>query len=130
MKFPVIIIKEKESPICFFDKEEFGLISKGGEAFYKNSTIYDSEGNVFLVKGVENIRKAPVLKSIRYFQSMFLLTLKTEIKEKISIEKLKQIVSEHISQHSKYWEKKDTIESIKAEILSKNQFDQIIKSLK
>ncbi len=55
MKFPVIIIKENESPIYFFNENEFGVISKGGEAFYNKGIAFDSEGTKFLISGIESI---------------------------------------------------------------------------
>jgi hypothetical protein len=39
MKFPIIVIIGKEAPLYFFEENEFGLVSKGGEAFYKKGSV-------------------------------------------------------------------------------------------
>ena len=128
MKFPIIIIKNKEAPLYFFNNEsEFGLVSKGGEKFYKNGTAYDSEGERFLMKGISSIQRASFLKSIKYFQPMYIADVKYDkISENISLSDFKQLIIDHIYSHKKYWLARDTADSLKNAILIKNSFSDII----
>ena len=130
MKFPIIMIKDRESPIYFFNESEFGLVSKGGEKFYKNGTAYDSEGRQYLINGIKSLQKAPILKSIKYFQPMYKVDVKHEtILETLNLSDFKQIVIDHINSHKKYWLSRDTFDSLKNSILSKNSFFDIITFL-
>lgn len=131
MKFPIIIIKDKEAPIYFFNESEFGLVSEGGETFYKKGSGYDSEGSKYLIYGIKSIQKAPILTSIRYFQPMYKVDVQYErILENINLSDFKQIIVDHIHSHKKYWLSRDEFDSLKSSILSKNNFFNIIAFLK
>ena len=103
MKFPAVIIKNNESPIYFFDRGDFGLVSKGGESFYEKGVIYDSEGSKFLINGIESIKKAPVLKSIKYFQQMKVVSVRYTVVERVTLLEFKQLIINHIHSFEKYW---------------------------
>ena len=128
MKFPIIIIKNNAAPLYFFnDESEFGLVSKGGEKFYKNGTAYDSNGGRFLINGIRSIERAPFLKSIKYFQPMYLADVKYDkISENISLSDFKQLIIDHIYSHKKYWLARDTADNLKNAILIKNRFTDVI----
>lgn len=49
LKFPILGIKENNSNIYVF-QNHIGIISKGGNNFYKKLWICDSIGNTFLLK--------------------------------------------------------------------------------
>ena len=130
MKFPVVIIKKGESPIYFLTKGNFGLISRGGERFYKHGIIYDSEGNVFSITAIESIQKAPLLKSIKYVQPMYQVQVHCEKLNSISLEEFKELITGHIGSHRKYWLSKDSFEDLRNSIKEKNDFYEIIIFLK
>lgn len=127
MKFPIVLIKPKEAPIYYFESNKFGLISKGGESFYKNGVIYDSEGMKFIVKGIDSVRKAPFNLSLKYFQKMFIVDVKMINDQRIELDQFKQIISNHFRTHSKYWIKRDLIESLEALLNKKISFEEIIR---
>ncbi len=106
MKFPVLIIKKNEAPLYYFEAEDFGLVSKGGETFYENGMIFDSGGSKFLINDIDSIRKAPLLKSIRYFQQMYIANVKYLFVEQLPILEFKQLIVDHIYSFENYWIKK------------------------
>jgi hypothetical protein len=55
LHYPIILIKKSEASIYQFKKGELGLISKGGENFYKNGDIYDAAGNMLMITRVKSI---------------------------------------------------------------------------
>jgi hypothetical protein len=130
MKFPIVIIKASESPIYFFDSGSFGLVSKGGEAFYKNGMIYDSEGSTFLINGIESKKNATVLESIKYFQQMYRVNVKYTANEKGTLSAFKKKIINHIRLFEKYWVKKDLLVSLERSIMEKDNFHEIIMFLK
>lgn len=130
MIFPVLIIKEREAPIYFFKENNFGLVSKGGEKFYKYGTAYDSGGDIFSIMGIESIKKAPFLKSIKYFQQMYQVQVNCKKQNSMSLPEFKQVIIDHISSHRKYWLSKDNFEDLKDSIEEKNDFSEVILFLK
>ena len=127
MKFPIILIKKGEAPLYFFNESDFGLVSKGGDTFYKSGIVYDSDGGRFLINGIRSIQRAPFLKSIKYFQPMYKVDVKYDNPSgNIDLPDFKQIMIDHIKSHKKYWMSKDTFESLKSSILDKSSFSDII----
>jgi hypothetical protein len=126
MKFPIVIVKESESPIYFFDINQFGLVSKSGESFYKKGIIYDSEGVKYLIEGIKSIKKAPILTSIKYFQQMHIVDVRYTAIGNVLLPEFKQVVINHIHSFKKYWIKRDLIESLDASISEKDSFSDII----
>src|SRR5882672_5400204 len=130
MKFPIAILKSNESPIYVFNENEFGLVSKGGESFYKRGVVYDSEGIKFLLDGITFIKKAPTLMSLKYFQQMYKVSVNSIPGEGVTLVEFKKIIIDHINLFNKYWIKKDLIKSLEDSINGKNNFSEIIKYLK
>jgi hypothetical protein len=130
MKFPILIIKQKDPSIYCFEETQFGLISKGGEKFYKEGVIIDSEGKVYNIKKSNEIHKASFLQSLKYFQPMYKLTINTEEFRTITINEFKLIVIEHINKHKNYWEKKDLIVDLEKSINDISEYKKIIEFLK
>ena len=126
MTFPIVIIKSNESPIYYFDEHAFALVSRGGESFYHKRIIYDSGGLKFLITGIGSVKKAPILTSIKYFQPMYLVDVKYEEKECVTLPELKNIIINHISLYQKYWIKRDLIDNLKRGIIGKNSFIECI----
>ena len=121
----------KEAPLYFFEENEFGLVSKGGEAFYKKGLVYDSDGSKYLINGIKSIQKTPILTTIKYFQPMYKVEVKCEkILDNISLSDFKQIIIDHIHSHKKYWLSRDTFAGLRNSILAKNNFFEIITFLK
>ncbi len=129
MNFPVVILKKGKSPIYFFSEQKFGLISKGGEIFYKQGVIYDSDGNEFLLSGFESRKKAGLIKSLMYFQPMYIVKPVYTDVGKITLPKLKALIIEHIVSHKSYWIRKDVIANLTSEIESSASFTQLFKFL-
>lgn len=129
MKYPVVIVKPNEAPLYFFKEGYLGLVSKGGESFYRNGTLYDSAGCIFTVNGIESIKKAPFLKSLKYFQQMYVVKIKLTLKEKVSLIQFKDLFIKHLNYFSSYWIKRDVISSLEKSILIKEEFSDIITLL-
>ncbi len=130
MKFPIIVLKENEAPVYFFDNSNFGLVSKGGESFYKNGVIYDSEGSSFLISGIDSVNKATLLKSVIYFQQMYIAKVKFTPTGNLTISEVKEIILNHIQTFPKYWIQKDLIDSLSASILNKSDFSELYRYIK
>src|SRR5687767_5416639 len=129
MKFPVVILKKGKSPIYFFSQEKFGLISKGGEVFYEQGVIYDSDGNEFLLGGFESCKKAGLLKSFMYFQPMYIVNpVYTDVR-KVTLPEFQALIIEHIISHKSYWNRKDLIANLISEIEGSASFTEIFKFL-
>ncbi|MBN9384683.1 MAG: hypothetical protein J0H74_28270 [Chitinophagaceae bacterium] len=92
MSFPIVIVKSNEAPLYYSNGDVFGLVSKGGESFYKKGTIYDSDGSKYEISGIETIEKAPLLKSIRYFQRMYMVKPQYSFISGITLVEFKQLI--------------------------------------
>ena len=130
MEFPIVIIKEKDSSIYVLDKNNFGLISKGGEAFYNNGDIIDSSGRLYQIKGIENIQSASILKSLKYFQHMYQVKAFTIFIKQLTLIEFKELLIQHITSHSKYWIHRSLIPDLKKEITNKADYKSVIEFLK
>ena len=130
MKFPLIVIKDNEAPIYYFDSKTFGLVSKGGETFYKSGTIYDSDGSKYLINGVSSIGKAGFWKSIVYLQPMSITKVNFTHLATLSLSEIKSIIISHVSGFKKYWKKKDIIDGLNASILGTNSYSDLYSFIK
>lgn len=130
MKFPIIILKTNEAPIYYFNESEFGLISKGGENFYKKGAIYDIEGNVYLIEGIESIQKAPFLKSLKYFQQMYKVKIKLKLQKSSELSEFKTIIVSHFNKFERYWVNKDLIFNLESKVNEMTSFLDLINLLK
>ncbi len=130
MEFPVLVLKENEAPIYFLSEKGFGLVSKGGESFYKNGLIYDSSGNKFNITGVVTVRKASILTCLRYFQPMYLVEIGYVDSGKINLDQIKGVVINQINSFKKYWLQKEDIENLNDSIRKKQTFIDIFNLIK
>jgi hypothetical protein len=131
MKFPIVIINQSPPGISYMNDElDFGLVSKGGESFYKVGDIYDSEGAKFSITGFTNIKRAPFLKSLKYFQQMYLVELKIKDEGQMDLIDFKKIIINHLYLHKKWWISRDSIDGLERDVLNKNSFNEIIEFCK
>lgn len=130
MKFPILIIKQKKPSLFYFDEDEFGLVSKGGQIFYYDGTVIDCAGKIYRLKKSTKIKKAPFLKSLKYFQPMYKVEVNAQENEIISIDDFKNLIIEHIKTYENYWEKREPIDDLIKYITEMNNFTDIIKFLK
>jgi hypothetical protein len=130
MVFPVILIKDKDPSIYFFDNKTFRLVSKGQEKFYKSGVVYDSNGDVYKLIRINGVRNAPFLSSIRFFQPMKLVDIEFELVDRINLLQLKGIVTSHVNSHNKYWEKRDLIHDLVSQIMNIESAEKLFKFLK
>lgn len=130
MLFPIVIIKKGDPSIYFFNKIDFGLISKGGEGFYNDGIIYDSTGRKFLLNGMKSIKKAPLINSIKYFQQMYLVDVNCVPQGEILLPEFKEFIGVHIKTYKKYWIKKDLLDNLIISVMLKTNFKEIFKMFK
>jgi hypothetical protein len=130
IQFPIVIIKENDSNIYYINQNTFGLVSKGGESFYKGSTIYDSEGNTFTINGIKSIERASILNSIKYFQPMYLVKLNIAESNSLLLNEFKNTIIGHLQKYQAKWKMRDNINALEASVMSKNSFTEIIEFLK
>lgn len=129
MKFPVLIIKGKQAPLFYCDAKAFGLISKGGESFYDAGTIIDSVGQAYELSRSRTVRKASILKSLVYFQQMYLLEVKFSKSTLFSLIDFKIMLKEHIAKHKAYWVMKEPIKEMNVKIDAMEDFETIMRYL-
>jgi hypothetical protein len=77
-----------------------------------------------------SLKKASLLKSLRYFQQMYWVEVETRLTERFSLPDFKNVINEHVRLHKKYWIKKDIIRDLQQSILKMNDYNQIIQYLK
>ena len=127
-EYPILILKENDKGLYCLEKN-FGLVSKGGESFYRNLTIYDRNGKGFYLSKYQTIEKADFLSSIKYFQQMYRITSSFEMIDVISLEALKEKLVNHIEANRKFWLKLDNFEDIRRNIFDKKDFETDRKSV-
>ncbi|MFT3676824.1 MAG: hypothetical protein QM781_13105 [Chitinophagaceae bacterium] len=130
LDFPVIIIKPNESPIYYFSQKNFALVSIKGERFYNGCKIYDGRGNVFEVKKILGVEKAPFVDSVRYFQPMKKVLLDIRFVQNVSLDKFKDEIKIHFKNHSRYWSMRDSIIDIEKRIDKMTTYRDLIEFLK
>ena len=130
LTFPVIIIKNNDPAVYYFSFRTLGLISKGGEKFYKSGLLFDSSGNYYKIKGVGNTSSANFWESLKYFQKMERVELNIEFVEKLNIEDLKEILLTQVNNYGKYWEKRDLLPNLSNDIMQIDNFPHLINFIK
>lgn len=126
MKYPLLILKKGDDNI-YAIKKMFGIVSVGGEKFYKNIIVIDTEGNLFEVSDVEIKGSAHFKYSIMYFQKMLKLNISFSKKiRKIELDEFKEMLKEKILKKPNKWLYMGTIESICKNIDRKNDFKGLI----
>ena len=108
-----------------------GLISKGGDSFYKKPIkIIDRDGFVFNLKSISSKRKAGFMDSLRYFQPMQQLTFELEQSSRLNLSELKSDILKHVKMKPKKWLSLGTIEMIEEWIFEKKSIADLIKMFK
>lgn len=126
MNYPLLILKKGDSNI-YAIKKAFGIVSIGGEKFYKNTTIIDSKGNLLRTEKVEIGGRAKLKYCLMYFQKMIELNVTfSDDKRKLKLNELKEILKEKISKNPKKWLSMGTTDEIVNNIESKNNFNDLI----
>jgi hypothetical protein len=128
--FPVVLIKNGDPAIYFFSSKSLGLISKGGEKFYKSGSLFDSNGNCFNVNGSCKPFPANFWASLRYFQKMWRVELNIELIETIKLDAFKKIIVNHIEKYNKYWKKRDLLPNLFSQIMQIDNFSELIYLLR
>ncbi len=127
MKFPLIGIKKNDYNIYIFSSH-IGIISKGGDVFYKDLWICDSEGNSFFLKESYVKGKAPFKYSLMYFQQMYEMSLTFEKSEFLTLENFKKKIIQHILKNRRKWILlSGSIEDVCKEINESNSYKEIMK---
>lgn len=126
MKYPLLILKKGDDNIYAL-KKMFGIVSVGGENFYKNITVIDSDGNRFEVVKVEIEGVAKFKYCLMYFQKMLNLniTFKQDI-GRIELNELKEMLKDKISKKPKKWLNIGTVNRIHDFIDKKENFKELI----
>jgi|GEM_PF-2356516 len=130
LDFPVIIIKQNESPIYYFSQKNFALVSIKGERFYNGCKIYDGKGNVFEVREILGVEKASFVDSVRYFQPMRKVLLDIRFVRHVSLDKFKDEIKNHLKNHSRYWKMRDSVIDIKKQVDKMTTYRDLIEFLK
>jgi hypothetical protein len=130
MKRPILIFKKNDKNIYAIDSM-FGIVSKGGESFYKNTTIIDSEGNLFEVIKIEVQGRASLKHCIMYFQKLLELKLTfSSNKKTIGLTELKNMIISKISKNPKKWLSMGTVEGISEHVNKSKSFSELISMFK
>lgn len=123
--YPLIVFKDGDKNI-YATKNHFGIVSKGGEKFYRDLTFVDSKGHVFKLKRAKVEDQASLGVSLKYFQRMWKMELDFEDAGVISIDELKAKIMHHVSQNPKHWLVLDTLDGIKKRVDGTNNFKELI----
>lgn len=127
--FPILGLKEGDANVYVFSNH-IGIISRGGDKFYKKLWIVDSNGNTFLLVRSILKGKAPVKYSFRYFQQMYEMDLTFEEKDKITLDELKHKVFQHISKYKQKWVTLGTVELVQKKMKKCISYSQLIEMFK
>lgn len=130
MQFPVLIVKQRDPSLYYFEENTLGLVSKNGESFYKKGELYDALGNKYEIQGYENLRNASLVKSIKYMQQMYVVDLKLHLIGNLTLDEFKEFVKSHIDRNQNYWIKRDVIPDLQAGCMKKDNFGELMKYLK
>lgn len=130
MQFPILILKNSDAALYVFEKWNFGLVSKGGESFYKSGKVFDSTGKTFRILRISERSKAPFIVSVKYFQPMYKVSVVTEFEETISLPKLREIILDHVNSRRRYFESLGSFEDIEQMVFQKTTFVGLISVFK
>lgn len=127
--FPAIGFKDRDAGLYVFD-QHIGIISKGGERFYKNLTLVDNQGQKYRLLGAKVKGKAGWRHSLKYMQPMFEMDLTFEEIDFQTLAELKSDIMSHVSQHPKRWLSLDTVEGIQEMVDRSDSFEGLINLFK
>ena len=125
-KYPLLVLKKGDNNIYAF-KSDFGIVSKGGEKFYKNLTIINSNGEVYHSIDARVLGNAKIFYYLKYFQKMYQVEVIYDKKiDYITLEDLKIKIIQFIKKSPKKWLALDTIEEIQKMIEKTNSYKELI----
>jgi hypothetical protein len=128
--YPIMIIKENDSNLYALSKD-LGLISKGGESFYKGKIkIIDKLGKLHELLSVKKTVKAKFIDSVRYFQPMHQMNLELNQIGQLTLNELKEIIIDHIRIKPKHWQLLGTIEMITEQVKETKEIPELIEMFK
>jgi hypothetical protein len=125
LNLPAIGFKDNDKNIYVFDKT-IGIISKGGQNFYKNLTIIDSKGSCYRLSNAKIKGNANFILSLRYFQPMKEMSLEFDKQDSFNLSSLQDKIFAHVSSNAKHWLVLDTLQGIKSQIYSAQSFEELI----
>jgi len=127
IEYPILLIRKNDSNLYGMNNG-LGLISKGGESFYKKSIqIVDQRGFVFDINGIIRHDKARLIDSIRYFQPMQQLTFELEQIGQKNLDELKSEIMEHVKLKPKHWLSLGTTDMIEEWVNEKKTIADLIR---
>ena len=127
IEYPILLISIKNNNLYGMNNG-LGLISKGGESFYKKSIqIIDQRGFLYEIKGITGQNRASLIDSIRYFQPMKQLTFELEQIGQKNLDELKSIILEHIKRKPRNWLSLGTIDMIEEWVNGKKSIADLIQ---
>ncbi|MEO1032133.1 MAG: hypothetical protein AAFX55_12045 [Bacteroidota bacterium] len=130
IKYPILLLRENDNNLYGLSNG-LGLISKGGESFYKRPIkLIDRDGLEFKLKSISGKHKARLIDSMRYFQPMEQLTFEFEQTGQLNLSELKFQILRHISAKPKHWISLGTPEMIEEWMNKKESIADLIKMFK
>lgn len=130
IKYPILLIRENDNNL-YGTCSGLGLISKGGESFYKKPIRFiDRDGFVFSIKSIVGKSSARLIDSIRYFQPMQQLTFEIKQTGRKSLSELKSEIMNHVKIKPKHWLSLGTVEMIEEWVNEKETISDLIKMFK
>ncbi len=125
IKYPLLIIREKDGNLYGL-KKGIGLVSKGGEGFYKRKMIIiDSHGNKFSLIKAELFGKAKLINSLKYFQPMLQMNLTLKQIDNMPLQQVKEFIIEYINRKPKRWLSMGTVEFITESINERSSISEL-----
>ncbi len=127
IKYPILLIRENDNNL-YGTSSRLGLISKGGESFYKKPIKFiDRDGFVFNIKSITSKSSARLIDSVRYFQPMKQLIFELEESGRQNLADFKSEILKHIKIKPKHWLSLGTIEMIEEWVNEKQSIADLIK---
>ena len=124
-KYPLLIFKKQDKNI-YATKKDFGIVSKGGEKFYKDITIIDSTGDAYELEKATIKGKAKWYVSLRYFQPMWELDFVLRKESTYNLSDVKKQIIDHIRKNPKHWLTLDGVERIEEKMEEARTFEDLI----
>lgn len=126
LNYPILLIRKNDKNLYGMEKD-LGLISKGGDSFYKRPIkLIDKYGNMYKLDSAENNGEARLIDSIRYFQKMHQMKLEFHKENQLSLEEFKVLILNYIGNLPKHWNSLGTKYEIGEWVKKKTSISDII----
>lgn len=130
INYPILLYRECDNKL-YGIRSGLGLISKGGESFYKKPIHFiDRDGFVININAIAGKSRARLIDSIRYFQPMLQLSFEFEQSGRKSLSELKIEIINHVKIKPKHWLSLGTIEMIEDWVNEKESISDLIMMFK